>query len=106
MTADTWRNIVYSSSHEAVIEGYQTPDIDATPGFEDIFARTRNYTKTSKEVTFSIYQAEFYVARRGFPMTSWNAEYGEKATHSWSMRRARALGRITAKLAPLNCNSF
>lgn len=67
MTTGTRRKIVYSSSHEAVIEDYPIPDIDATPGFEDIFARTRNYTMTSKEVMFSTYQAACYVARREIP---------------------------------------
>ena len=67
MTANTRRNVVYSSTHEAVIEDHPIPDIDATPGFEDIFARSRNFTMTSKEVMFSTYQAACYVARRGIP---------------------------------------
>jgi hypothetical protein len=67
MTNDTRRNVVYSSSHEAVIEDYPIPDIDATPGFDDIFGRSRSYTMTSKEVMFSTYQAACYVAQRGIP---------------------------------------
>ena len=67
MTTDNRRNVVYSTSHQAVIEDHPIPDIDATPGFDDIFRRSRDYTMTSKEVMFSTYQAACYVAQRGIP---------------------------------------
>lgn len=63
--ADNRRAVVYSDKHSAEIEDYPIPDIDRNEEFSDLFARTRNYTMTSKEVMFSTYQAARYVAQRG-----------------------------------------
>lgn len=61
------REVAYSSTHRAEIEDYPIADIDRSAEFSDLFARTRNYTMTSKEVMFSTYQAACYVAARGIP---------------------------------------
>lgn len=66
MSAET-RSVEYSTTHKAVIQDQPIPDIDATDGFADLFARTRNYTMTSKEIMFSTFQAAQYVARRNIP---------------------------------------
>jgi hypothetical protein len=65
--ASTRREVAYSSTHRAEIEDYPIADIDRSAEFTDLFARTRNYTMTSKEIMFSTYQAARYVAERGIP---------------------------------------
>jgi O-methyltransferase len=61
------REVEYSSTHRAEIEDHPIADIDRNAEFSDLFARTRNYTMTSKEIMFSTYQAARYVAERGIP---------------------------------------
>ncbi|MCA3439471.1 MAG: class I SAM-dependent methyltransferase [Rhodobacter sp.] len=65
--ASTRREVTYSSTHRAEIEDFPIADIDRSAEFSDLFARTRNYTMTSKEIMFSTYQAARYVAERGIP---------------------------------------
>lgn len=61
------REVAYSSTHRAEIEDHPIADIDRSAEFTDLFARTRNYTMTSKEIMFSTYQAARYVVERGIP---------------------------------------
>jgi hypothetical protein len=66
LTSDR-REVAYSSTHRAEIEDYPIADIDRSAEFRDLFARTRTYSMTSKEIMFSTYQAARYVAERGIP---------------------------------------
>lgn len=65
MALNTKRDVVYSTTHRAEIEDYPIGDIDRDSLFTNLFAQTREYTMTSKEVMFSTYQAARYVAQRG-----------------------------------------
>lgn len=62
---NTKRDVVYSKTHRAEIEDYPIGDIDRDPLFARLFAQSRGFTMTSKEVMFSTYQAARYVAQRG-----------------------------------------
>lgn len=59
------RPVAYSSSHAVEIVDHPVPDIDRDPDFAPLFEKAREYTMTSKEVMFSLYQACRYVAERG-----------------------------------------
>lgn len=61
------RPVVYSSRHAAEIEDYPIEDIDRDTVFSNIFAKAREYTMTSKEVLYSLYQASRYVAEHQIP---------------------------------------
>jgi hypothetical protein len=66
--ADAKRRVVaYSTSHRAEIEDYPIPDIDRNAEFLDFFARSRQFTMTSKEVMYSTYMAARHVVERGIP---------------------------------------
>ncbi len=61
------REVAYSTSHRAEIEDYPIPDIDRNAEFLDFFARSRQFTMTSKEVMYSTYMAARHVVERGIP---------------------------------------
>lgn len=58
------RSIEYSSRHTAEIADHPIADIDRDPMFTKFFDMARDYTMTSKEVMFSLYQSARYVADR------------------------------------------
>ena len=59
------RDVVYSTTHRAQIEDYPVGDIDRVLLFAHLFAQTRDYTMTSKEVMYCTYQAARYIEQRG-----------------------------------------
>ncbi|CAN7689725.1 TylF/MycF/NovP-related O-methyltransferase [Aminobacter sp. LjRoot7] len=67
MSDTSKRPIIYSSRHAAEVEDQPIADIDRDPLFTELFAIAREYTMTSKEVMFSLYQAARYVAVRQIP---------------------------------------
>jgi O-methyltransferase len=58
------RSVVYSTRHFSEIEDHPITDIDRDPLFLEVFNAAREYTMTSKEVMFSLYQAVRFVADR------------------------------------------
>jgi O-methyltransferase len=67
MTSTSSRPVVYSTRHAAEIEDHPIDDIDSDPLFSEAFALSRQYTMTSKEVMYALYQAVRYVHDRGIP---------------------------------------
>lgn len=65
MDYSTKRPVVYSSKHAAEIEDYPIADIDRDATFTSFFEIARQYTMTSKEVLYSLYQAARYVGEHG-----------------------------------------
>lgn len=64
LTYPSKRSVVYSTRHFSEIEDHPITDIDRDPLFSEVFKAAREYTMTSKEVMFSLYQAVRFVADR------------------------------------------
>ena len=58
------RSIVLSSKHIAEISDLPVADIDRDSVFCELFGKSREYTMTSKEVMYSLYEAVRYVCER------------------------------------------
>lgn len=59
------RLVSYSTSHFAEITDYPVPDVDQDDAFSELFAKSREFTMTSKEVMHSLHSAARYVSERG-----------------------------------------
>jgi hypothetical protein len=59
------RSVSYSTQHSAEINDYPIPDIDRDETFLRLFSLASQYSMTSKEVMFGLYQSVKYVHERG-----------------------------------------